>query len=124
MYCEKCASTNCNCGCLEGKPCTCKPAGEKRAYLILNWAMLVLVAVLTVVATVTFFIATFTEGNDNNYSIASMYVLVMLLGAPTLKVFLDKVKCLTLKKLNVITLAIVFGAILVQAMTAVITLAI
>ena len=132
MYCEKCKSTNCACGCLEGGECNCtenkenkcKPAGDNLGYFILNWAMLTLVAALTVVSTIMFFIATFQDGNNNNYSIASMYVLVMLLGAPTLKVFLDKVACPVLKKLNLITLAIVFAAILVQAMTAVITLAV
>jgi len=130
-YCENCSSTNCDCGCREGKECTCKPkesdckppvAGYQH---LLNWLMLGLVLALTITATVTFFISILRPyeyecGAFN--SIVGHYVLVMLLGAPTLKVFLDKVKCPILKKLNVATLGIVFLTILVQVMATVIVL--
>ena len=90
---------------------------------ILNLCVLGFVAVLTVAVLVTFFAATFDEVNQSAYSIASIYILCMLLAAPTLKVFLDKVACPVMKKLNIVGIISIFATILVITVVVCITLA-
>jgi len=90
---------------------------ETIKHKILNLCVLGFVVVLTAVALATFFIAIFTDGNTNAYSIASVYVLCMLLAAPTLKVFLDKVTSPTMKRLNLVGIISIFFAILVIVVT-------
>ena len=80
---------------------------------LLNSCVLAFTFILTGVALATFFIARFTEGNNNAYSIASIYVLCMLLAAPTLKVFLDKVTCPCMKRWNIAGIILIFTAIMV-----------
>ena len=85
---------------------------------LLNFGLLALAFVLTATALVSFFIATFTPSlGAANYSVASLYILVMLLVAPTLKIYLDKVSCKVFKRLNLIAILSIFTAILVMAVT-------
>jgi len=82
---------------------------------VLNVCVVAFSFVLTGVALIAFLVASFTYGNDNAYSIASIYILCMLLAAPTLKVFLDKVNCPVMKKLNIAGIISIFAAILIAA---------
>jgi len=67
------------------------------------------------VSTIAFFVSAFGNSDGGGaYGIAATYVLCMLLVAPTLKVFLDKVTCPVFKKLNLIGIIIIFAAILTQ----------
>ena len=84
---------------------------------LLNICVLGFVVVLTAVTLVTFFVATFGDYVSNGYSIASIYILCMLLAAPTLKVFLDKISCLTMKRLNIVGIVLIFMTILVITVT-------
>ena len=86
--------------------------------------MLAFVGILTVVSAAMFFIAIVNENYGGGYSIASIYVLCMLLAAPSLKVFLDKICCTRLKKCNVIGLVVIFLTIITLVTTSVITLAV
>jgi len=117
MYCEKCGKTRdadkgiCQCADVAKNP---KVINES-SYRIMNVGMLTLMVVLTLVSTITFFVAAFGNGDGvGAYGIAATYVLCMLLVAPTLKVFLDKVSCPVLKKLNLVGIIIIFAAILIQ----------
>ena len=79
---------------------------------LFNIAVLVFTFVMTIAGVVTFFVS-LTNGAISiytSYYIASTYVLVMLLAAPTLKVFLDKCTSKTIRRLNVFTLVAVFIA--------------
>jgi len=88
-----------------------KQKGLKK-HRMLNVCVLVFTLVLTVIALLTYFLAIFyTNSVDAGYSIASTYILCMLLAAPTLKVFLDKCTCRLLKKFTIIALIGVFVAI-------------
>jgi len=78
----------------------------------LNICVLIFVGVLTFVALLTFLIALFSRSNQNAYGIASIYILCMLLAAPTLKVFLDKVESKAMKGLNIYGIISIFAAIL------------
>ena len=81
---------------------------------LLNMCVLVFVGVLTAAVMVTFFVALFTDGNNYAYSIASIYILCMLLAAPTLKVFLDKVDCCkTMRFFNIVGLISIFTTMMV-----------
>jgi len=82
---------------------------------ILNICVLAFSFILTGVALTAFLVASFTAGNESAYSIASIYILCMLLAAPTLKVFLDKVNCPMMKKLNIAGIISIFAAILISA---------
>jgi len=90
---------------------------------LLNICVFAFVVVLNLVALFTFFVATFDATNGNAYSIASIYILCMLLAAPTLKVFLDKVTCPTMKKLNIIGIIAIFLTILIVTVMVSLTLA-
>jgi len=125
MYCEKCGKTRdanqalCDCVSVAEVNGADKMAAE-RNYRILNAGMLALMAVLTLVSTITFF-ASMRDGG--HHGIVGTYVLCMLLVAPSLKVFLDKVSCHVFKKLNLIGLVIIFLAILVQVTLSFLTIA-
>jgi len=85
---------------------------------ILNWCVLFFVAVMTSDMLVTFFILVGRDGYSTAASgIASTYVLCMLLAAPTLKVFLDKVESRMMKRVNVVGIVSIFVAILVVVVT-------
>ena len=94
-----------------------------RKHKLLNLCVLGFVAILTTATLVTFLAATFSTGNNNAYAIASIYILCMLLAAPTLKVFLDKVTCPRMKRLNIIGIITVFATILTITILVCITLA-
>ncbi|MCL2370728.1 MAG: hypothetical protein FWC80_05835 [Firmicutes bacterium] len=118
MYCEKCGKTRdadkqaCDCAVEVSE--TPKVVNETN-YRIMNVGMLTLMAVLTLVSTITFFVSAFGNNDLGGvYGIAATYVLCMLLVAPTLKVFLDKVSCPVFKRLNLVGIIIIFAAILVQ----------
>ena len=84
---------------------------------LLNVCVFIFVAVVTTVALMAFFVASFSgaeNATSNGYSIASIYILCMLLAAPTLKVFLDKVESRTMKIVNVAGIIAIFAAILVM----------
>ena len=89
---------------------------------LLNMCVLGFVAVITFVTFITFFVAV-GRGNGFEYYIASIYVLCMLLAAPTLKVFLDKVTCPLMRKLNIIGIIVIFSVILLLVVTVVSVLA-
>ena len=90
---------------------------------ILNLCVLGFVAVMTLIGIITFFVAIGREGNFNGSAIASLYVLCMLLAAPTLKVFMDKKCSPLLRRLNLIGIMVIFAAILLMAVTAFIAMA-
>ena len=98
--------------CEENAAMTPEQLSSVKKHRILNVCVLLFTAVLVLVATITFFIALFSVNTGNAYSIASMFVLCMLLAAPTLKVFLDKCTCKNLRVFNIITLVAIFVAIL------------
>jgi len=83
---------------------------------ILNLLVIAFVAVMTTVSLITFFIAICDE-NASSYYIVSLYVLCMLLAAPTLKVFLDKTTCPRMRLINWIGVIVIFVAILTMAVT-------
>jgi|GEM_PF-1021186 len=106
----------------------CKPDNELtleqlkkvRTHRIINIGAVAFGLALTAVALLTFFltmlfdlIGGWLEFNVA-YAIVSTYVLCMLLAAPTIKVFLDKCTCNTLKRLNVVSLIVIFAAIFVM----------
>jgi hypothetical protein len=80
----------------------------------LNIAVLVFSVVLTMVGLVAFNVALFSIDLGSANAIAGTYILCMLLAAPTLKGFLDKVEHPCLKKLNVVAIIMVFTAILIM----------
>ena len=99
-------------------------AKKQRNHRTLNLCVLGFAFALSITALITFFVATFTDGNDNAYTIASTYILCMLLAAPTLKVFHDKTTSSTMKRLNVATITFIFLTILTLAVDTFIQLAI
>jgi len=90
---------------------------------LLNLCVLGFVVVLTIIALISYFVATFCVDTITAYYIASIYILCMLLAAPTLKVFIDKINGPMMKKLNVIGVIFIFSAILVLAVMVCLTLA-
>jgi len=85
---------------------------------------MVFTTVLTVTGITTFFVSAFSEANSAAaYSIASIYILCMLLAVPSLKAFMDKIECPTMKRLNVLFITIAFVAIMVLMVTSALTLA-
>ena len=100
------------------------PTSASGKHRLLNLCVLGFVAVLTLTTLVTFFMATFGQSSANGYSIASIYILCMLLAAPTLKVFLDKITCPTMRRLNIVGIIAIFLTILVVTVTICIKLAI
>ena len=90
---------------------------------LLNVCVIAFAGVLSITALVTFFVATFETGNDSNYAIASIYILCMLLAAPTLKVFLDKVTCPVIRRFNIIGIITIFSTILILTVMVCINLA-
>ena len=122
MYCSKCgkeregSAPECGCGAAFGG----LPAGNTKAYGILNACMLAFTGVLTVVSLIALFAAAFGEGSVGAVAgITGTYVLCMLLAIPSLKVFLDKVSCPVFKKLNMVFIITGFAAILIHAVMAV-----
>ena len=95
-----------------------------RKHKLLNLCVLAFVAIVSVIALITFLVALFKSYNPNAYHIASIYILCMLLAAPTLKVFLDKVTCPTMKRLNIIGIISIFATILTMVVAVCIELAI
>ncbi|MCL2755778.1 MAG: hypothetical protein FWE45_01870 [Firmicutes bacterium] len=93
----------------------CKKSAFK--HMLLNICVVGFAVVLTLAALVTFFVAIFREGTSSAYYIASIYILCMLLAAPTLKVFLDKVNCVVMRRLNIIGIISIFATILVITVT-------
>ncbi|MCL2586649.1 MAG: hypothetical protein FWE31_00230 [Firmicutes bacterium] len=92
---------------------------------IVNILVLIFVAVISAVAFFAFFVAVFTTANPFAYYIASLYVLCMLLAAPTLKVFMDKKETPpVVQKLNLAGIITIFSMILLFAMTTFIYLAV
>jgi len=100
--------------CEQNKPLTQEQHAVAQKKRILNICTLVFTIVAVVLATVMYFISLFTVEHISAYYIAGTFILAMLLAAPTLKVFLDKCTCKNLRKLNIVTLVIVFVAILVH----------
>jgi len=89
---------------------------DTSTYKLLSICLLALAFTLTLTALISFFVALFNEeAEGNSYAIASTYVLVMLLVAPTLKVFLDKLKSENLKRLSLIAIVLIYLSILVIA---------
>ena len=85
---------------------------------LLNVCVFIFVVVVTISSLVTFFIAIFNNDSTTAYSIASIYILCMLLGAPTLKVFLDTAGTSNaMKRLNIIGVICIFVAILIVTVT-------
>jgi len=82
---------------------------------VLNSCVLGFAFIMTVVALLSFFIATFRVNGAFANGIASLYVLCMLLAAPTLKVFMDKNACPVMKKLNILMVIAIFATILIMA---------
>lgn len=81
---------------------------------LLNICVFIFVVVVTISTLVTFFMAIFDSGNDSAYYIASIYILCMLLAAPTLKVFLDTAgTSAALKRLNIVGIIFIFATILI-----------
>ena len=77
----------------------------------LTVALLVFSLIVTVATLAAFFNATFTPGNTHAYNIASIYILFMILAVPTLTLFLDKPDCLFCKRLNKISIILIFATI-------------
>jgi len=98
-----------------------KPMTKKQ--VMLNYCVLIFVVVLTLVSFAAFFVALLTEGNNSDGAIVSIYVLAMLLGVPTLKVFLDKATTPLMKKMNIIGIITAFGAIAVMVLANVVQMA-
>jgi hypothetical protein len=94
----------------------CNNAAAKKHHL-LNIGLIGFVAVLTAVALTTFFMAVAANNTNGAYSIASIYILCMLLAAPTLKVFMDKTTCPIIKRAGVISEILIFAAILTLVVT-------
>ena len=90
---------------------------------LLNMCVLGFVAVVTLVTLITFFAATFSDGNESAYAIASIYILCMLLAAPTLKVFLDKIDCPVMKRFNIVGIISIFATILIVTVMVCLTMA-
>lgn len=95
--------------------------GLAKKHQILNICVVGFVIGLTFVSLIAFLVSIFN--NENAYSIASIYILAMLLGIPTLKVFLDKAKHSVMKKLNITGIIFGFGAIFIITIMMVIDLA-
>ena len=106
------ALDNAETACEKNKPMTHDELMAVKKHRILNVSVLLFTAALVIVAMLTFFVALFNVSAGNAYYIASMFVLCMLLAAPTLKVFLDKCTCKNLRIFNIITLVGIFVAIL------------
>ena len=81
---------------------------------LLNICVLGFSVILTAVALLAFFITLFRDDVGIASAITSLYVLCMLLAAPTLKVFMDKATCPNVMMLNKIGVIMIFGAILIQ----------
>ena len=90
---------------------------------LLNYCVLGFVALMTFIGLITFLVAVGKDENNNASLIINLYVLCMLLAAPTLKVFFDKAVCPLMKRLNVIGLVTIFAAILIMGLVTFITLA-
>jgi hypothetical protein len=82
---------------------------------VINLCVIFFVLVMTKVALIAFFVSLSKGLSDSAYSIASTYILCMLLAAPTLKVFLDTVDSIAFKRLNVALLMLIFTVILLIA---------
>jgi len=80
---------------------------------VFNLAAIVFSVVLTAVAVTVYFICFAREIEGGAYTVVNLYVLCMLLAAPTVKVFLDKCTSPLVKALNITTLILIFLAILV-----------
>ncbi|MCL2556099.1 MAG: hypothetical protein FWE03_03645 [Firmicutes bacterium] len=101
----------------EKKPnaCSIKIDNSALKQRVFNWFVVAFSLILTIVALITFFVA-FTDGYTGNAAaILGSYVLSMLLAAPTIKVFLDKCTCPLLKWFNIITIILIFVAILIPS---------
>ena len=89
-------------------------AKDIKVHKFLNICMLVFVITLMSVALVTFFVVTFNNSDFNSaYSIASIYILCMLLVTASLKTFLDKTCSTRLKVANIIGITAIFVSILI-----------
>jgi len=82
---------------------------------IFNWFVVAFSLIMTIVALITFFVAFSNEYFGAAAGILGSYVLSMLLAAPTIKVFLDKCTCPLLKWFNIVTIILIFVAILVPS---------
>ena len=100
--------------CENGKQLSQEQQAVAQKKKILNICTLIFTIIAVVFATVMYFISAFTVDFVSAYYIAATFILAMLLAAPTLKVFLDKCTCKNLRKFNIVTLVIVFAAILVH----------
>ncbi|MCL2591753.1 MAG: hypothetical protein FWD82_00165 [Defluviitaleaceae bacterium] len=107
------ALDNAETACEKNKPMTLDELMAVKKHRTLNVCVLLFTAVLVIVSILTFFVALFNVNLGNAYYIASMFVLCMLLAAPTLKVFLDKCTCRNLRMFNIIALVGIFVSILV-----------
>ena len=90
---------------------------------LMNICVLVFTLVLTAITLVAFFAAILSSGNDSGYAIATIYILCMLLAAPTLKGFLERIGNPFYKRLNTIAIIAVFTSILIVTLVSVMTLA-
>jgi hypothetical protein len=86
------------------------------AFKALNIALIVKAFVLSVGGLAAFiYLVFFDPGSGYEYSLVSLYVLVMLLVTPTLKMFLDKIKCPHIKKAGLAAIITIFSTIMIMA---------
>jgi len=95
---------------------------DTRTSMIMNVCMLSFVMMLMVVAVLTFFVALIND-TGGAYSIASIYILCMLLVTASLKMFLDKTCLKGLKTANICGIVLIFFSILVVTAMVCISLA-
>jgi len=84
---------------------------------LLNICVLVFVAVMTFIMLIAFFVLIARDRIGVAHGIVGTYVLCMLLAAPTLKVFLDKIEDRVMKRLNIVALVSIFAVILLIVST-------
>ena len=93
--------------------CENKKEKDTRFNVLLNICMLGFVAVLMIVVMVTFFVTLFNSDTTAAYSIASIYILCMLLVTASLKMFLDKTCLAGLRMANIVGIMLIFASILI-----------
>jgi len=98
----------------QNKPSDCNAdRGAALKQQVFNWFVIIFSVIMTAVAIITFFITLSNGYTDTAAGIVSTYVLCMLLAAPTIKVFLDKCTGVLLIWFNIVTIILIFAAILV-----------
>ncbi|MCL2861658.1 MAG: hypothetical protein FWE22_04530 [Firmicutes bacterium] len=93
---------------------------DGKACNLLGWVVVGFVAILSIAAFITFFVAIGRSNAGAANAIVSLYVLAMLVCISFLKMLLAKIDCSLIKKLSYISIIVIFGTALVLGVTAVI----